>query len=531
MALSSVHDSNLRDTRQKRLALRNTRDFPAEQSALSGTKHMQVSLLGNRDVVQGEPKATEQVAYLLRQIQKKGQIFLPLELVKDKAAALVYRENRSPPENSAGTVVFSKNGFVSVAGTQNQRTDFISNDQYIEDGVTNQILKEIPFFKKFQPLRFFKQWKTTMRLNAYERKRQKLAENLLFARPVFSERYPKLIPALNAISDLTLIEIQPNVTYGEKQQTTFEERCRAVLETNKLALTLMVTEIKTQMEDLKRDIIADDERFEDAVKENKVQEMIKSNKNKEELIMFSKQRAKMEALEEQNRLKRLRHSHYDQLLFMVCRYWAAKVVDILFTSKRNFNSTFGNAQNSPQFEVSICFSAEGILDSEPTMERHLASFKKAFEDTEQAIFKNNSLQNFVLDLNDLFFAKSSAYTRNVFDNMQAVIAMNKPYQRQHADIFGALKRHIDDCLDKIASYRHLQDIHDFCLNWNLQSGGDRSSFEMGFYKETWKKMDEFNEMIRKVPAGSPKAGSILMETNTLKKQLAEMPKQVSESIK
>jgi len=47
---------------------------------------------------------------------------------------------------------------------------------------------------------------------------------------------------------------------------------------------------------------------------------------------------------------------------------------------------------------------------------------------------------------------------------------------------------------------------------------------MGFYKETWKKMDEFTEMIRRVPAGSSKAGTILIETNTLKKQLTEMPR-------
>jgi hypothetical protein len=41
---------------------------------------------------------------------------------------------------------------------------------------------------------------------------------------------------------------------------------------------------------------------------------------------------------------------------------------------------------------------------------------------------------------------------------------------------------------------------------------------MGFYKETLLKMDEFNEMIRKVPSGNSKGGkTILIETNTLKK--------------
>jgi hypothetical protein len=249
------------------------------------------------------------------------------------------------------------------------------------------------------------------------------------------------------------------VTYGKKQQTTFEDRCKSILESNKQALTEMVTGIKGQMESLRRDIVADDERFEDAVKEAKVQEMIKSNKHREQLIMFSKQRSQMKALEEQYRLKRLRHAHFDQLLFMVFRYWSAKVLDILFTSKRNFNLTFSHGRDReltyageaasqpatyggaqlPQFEVAICFSPAGTLDSEPTMEEHVASFQKAFEDMEQAIFKNHALHNFVHDLNGLFFAKASPYTRCIFDNMQAVMGMNVAYRRQHGQIFEALR--------------------------------------------------------------------------------------------
>jgi hypothetical protein len=40
---------------------------------------------------------------------------------------------------------------------------------------------------------------------------------------------------------------------------------------------------------------------------------------------------------------------------------------------------------------------------------------------------------------------------------------------------------------------------------------------MGFYRETWVKMDEFTEMIKKVPSGNTKVGSIIIDTNTLKK--------------
>jgi hypothetical protein len=54
---------------------------------------------------------------------------------------------------------------------------------------------------------------------------------------------------------------------------------------------------------------------------------------------------------------------------------------------------------------------------------------------------------------------------------------------------------------------------------------------MGFYKETWTKMEEFNGLIEKVASGNTKVGTILIETNTLKKQLTEMPRQVIESIR
>ena len=49
----------------------------------------------------------------------------------------MFKENKNSPEDFGGVVVFSKNGFVSVAPDKNGITDFISKEQYIEDGVTN----------------------------------------------------------------------------------------------------------------------------------------------------------------------------------------------------------------------------------------------------------------------------------------------------------------------------------------------------------------------------------------------------------
>ena len=84
-----------------------------------------------------------------------------------------------------------------------------------------------------------------------------------------------------------------------------------------------------------------------------------------------------------------------------------------------------------QFEVSICFSTDGKLDSDPTMEEHLATFKQVFQDMEQAVFKNQFLQFFSHDMNDLFFGKSSKFTRSIFENMQLIIDWNQEYHMDH----------------------------------------------------------------------------------------------------
>ena len=56
-------------------------------------------------------------------------------------------------------------------------------------------------------------------------------------------------------------------------------------------------QVKTVMIQLKNEIKADDDRFEDEIKEAKVQEMIQ-RKNNNQLVMFHKQRVKMEAVAE-----------------------------------------------------------------------------------------------------------------------------------------------------------------------------------------------------------------------------------------
>ena len=87
------------------------------------------------------------------------------------------------------------------------------------------------------------------------------------------------------------------MTYGKKQQSTLEEKCSTILEENTVKMEAVWVQVKTVMIQLKNEIKADDDRFEDEIKEAKVQEMIQ-RKNNNQLVMFHKQRVKMEAVAE-----------------------------------------------------------------------------------------------------------------------------------------------------------------------------------------------------------------------------------------
>jgi hypothetical protein len=77
------------------------------------------------------------VSYLLKQLQTdKDKIFIPLDAESlNYGQAMIFKETKNPRVVEQGNVVFSKNGFLKIAATKNQLTDFISKEQFIVDGV------------------------------------------------------------------------------------------------------------------------------------------------------------------------------------------------------------------------------------------------------------------------------------------------------------------------------------------------------------------------------------------------------------
>ena len=58
----------------------------------------------------------------------------------------VLAESKNQDRVVPGNMVFSQNGFVKLGTEKNAITDFISKEQFIEEGVTFMMLSKVPFF-------------------------------------------------------------------------------------------------------------------------------------------------------------------------------------------------------------------------------------------------------------------------------------------------------------------------------------------------------------------------------------------------
>ena len=117
----------------------SSREFGLMQQKQSEMAKVRTQSIHGLGLTEGEqqPRAVEQVAYLLKQLQKdKDKVFVPLDsyVAAVKATTkpgVVLHESRQPDRVLPGNLVFSQNGFVKLGSNRKATTDFISKEDYI----------------------------------------------------------------------------------------------------------------------------------------------------------------------------------------------------------------------------------------------------------------------------------------------------------------------------------------------------------------------------------------------------------------
>ena len=72
--------------------------------------------------------------------------------------------------------------------------------------------------------------------------------------------------------------------------------------------------------------------------------------------------------------------------------------------------------------------------------------------------------------------------------------------------------------------------------WKAANGGSLESsqgltLEMGYYKETWARMDKYSSWIEKIPSYNTHINSIQIETANLKNTLSRLPKDIMKALR
>lgn len=85
-------------------------------------------------------KTTQNLCDLMNQANKR--IFIPIKKIQEDESEYetkIFKEEPHPPMNHEGTIVFSKQGFITVGKGRNQPSDYISHDNFVLEGINKQI--------------------------------------------------------------------------------------------------------------------------------------------------------------------------------------------------------------------------------------------------------------------------------------------------------------------------------------------------------------------------------------------------------
>ena len=132
----------------------------------------------NFPAVTEHPRPVEQVAYLINKLNvdtslATGKVFIPLDHFPATTKStikegVVFKEAFNQDRVLPGNMVFTHKGFIKIAKDKNEPTEFISKEQFIDEGVTMQVLRDTPFYKKFLIMKVFKRWWYSSRGSFYK---------------------------------------------------------------------------------------------------------------------------------------------------------------------------------------------------------------------------------------------------------------------------------------------------------------------------------------------------------------------------
>lgn len=457
------------------------------------------------------PTLREQLASLVVESHKRKTLPIALErkLVNGQS---VFTPISAPPDDNAGVVVFTQEGFFEIPKEKNIPSKFISQNEFVASTMDYELLTKLPFAKNFAARKVIYHWYKNMRRIHYFRTRARLADNLWIARPFFMQHLKSAKEHLQSISSIKGIELREGAIFGRRHTDfvarqsviqneaykEFDRRCKYLSETLLIVQSELQVYLKKSIEDFefqemsvkflgKKDLFIGIERkdveSERQVFERKIEELKVVND-----CFYNYLRVAFQ------------HSITDLLLY--CYDLVSQVL---------------NSQRKPKFECIM--SIKDRVTSEPEVGKVRSYLSNALKTYVSAILSNqNSAKLLAANAQGLIAPVDPNDIHNRFiENINFVLNFKHVTQiKQRLEC--QLEADVVAAEQFIESLGHLKTIQESVFEWRtaLQK---KSADVVSLYRDNFSQMNEYSSKILEIPAFNFTSGVVTVETSTIRGEL------------
>lgn len=463
----------------------------------------------------------EQIADLVMQVQKNS---LPIALDKkytyDKR--IVFMPSENPPDDPAGSVLFTKHGFFEIPKEKNMPSKFISKREFVMESYYKDVFSKLPLVINFHRRKYLEKWFREARKAHFARCRGLLKENIWFVEKTLTKTIALTARPLYSILNINGVEMKENVIYG-KRHIEFNQRQVLMLNEATKIYESASNEIITVLEDLMDSLKQGNKKLKESLDHQQMTEKLETRKD-EFIGIEKRKRGKAKGREVQEERMKLQEKLHEAYLTSFRLRYLSTITEML---ESNFSRvcTLLFSIHKPKFELILMIKEHLYL--EPDLEKQKNTIIKCTHNLLLAISNNrymSKLESFFTEkISERLVVSCSQFIDLALQSTGRFVSFEKAIEKE-------IDKDIEACSKFILQYTHLEGIKMVGVNW-LSQLKDKHFDVVTFYKDNYEQFNKFSLKIDEVPTVNFTAGMLTIESASLRNSLQEIPKGVISSLK
>ena len=457
------------------------------------------------------------------QVQKNSlPIALDKKFTHDKR--IIFMPTENPPDDPAGSLLFTKHGFFEIPKEKNMPSKFISKREFVMESYYKDVFSKLPLVINFHKRKSIGKWFQEARKAHYVRCRNLFKVSIWMSEASFTETISMTAKSLFSILNITGVEIKENHMYG-KRHTEFTQRQTVMLNEATKVYESATHEIITVLERVTNTLQQSQKNLKEQLDHEQLTEKLETRKD-EFIGIQKRKRGKAkgrEVKEERMKLKEKLHEAF--LIYSRLRYLST-ITEML---EHNFSkiSTVLCSPHKPKFELILMIKESLYL--EPDLDKQKNSIISCAKNLLSTVASNrymSKLEGFFTETLAPEFVIKETYMQFI----EVALQSTGKFVKYEQVIEKEINKDIEACTRFISQYTHLEGIKMVGVTWLAQLK-DKFFDVVNFYKDNYEQFNKFSLKIDEVPTTNFNSGILTIETASLRNSLQEIPKGVISSLK